>query len=109
MIDAAVRRPVRGDDPPRIKLRAGYAGFTTTEMYIREAENLAGDFGEPFPELPPELTGGGSFGSVSAFRIQKALQTPRYQGDRRGSNPRQQEPQSSALPTELRPPKQRET
>ena len=27
------------------------------------------------------------------------------QGDRRGSNPRQLEPQSSALPTELRPPK----
>ena len=28
-------------------------------------------------------------------------------GDRRGSNPRQLEPQSSALPTELRPPKRR--
>jgi integrase len=101
---------VRGDDPLRIKQRAGHSGFATTEMYIREAENLGDDFGEPFPELPPELTGGGgSFGSVSAFRIRETLKTPTKRGDRRGLNPRQLEPQSSALPTELRPPKQRET
>jgi integrase len=48
---------VRGDDPLRIKQRAGHKAFSTTEMYIREAENLAVGFGEPFPPLPPDLTG----------------------------------------------------
>lgn len=47
---------VRGDDPLRIKQRAGHAAFTTTEVYIREAENLREtNFGEPFPELPEDL------------------------------------------------------
>ena len=48
---------VRGDDPLRIKQRAGHAGFATTEIYIREAENLREGFGQVFPALPPELTG----------------------------------------------------
>ena len=30
---------VRGDDPLKIKQRAGHASFSTTEGYIREAEN----------------------------------------------------------------------
>jgi integrase len=47
---------VRGDDPLRIKQRAGHTGFATTEGYIREAENLGRDFGDPFPPLPPGLT-----------------------------------------------------
>jgi integrase len=46
---------VRGDDPLRIKQRAGHSGFATTEIYIREAENLGRDFGDPFPPLPPGL------------------------------------------------------
>ena len=46
---------VRGDDPLKIKQRAGHATFTTTEGYIREAENLRDGFGQPFPPLPPEL------------------------------------------------------
>ncbi len=49
---------VRGDDPLRIKQRAGHASFATTEIYIREAENLRDGFGDVFPALPPELTGG---------------------------------------------------
>ena len=49
---------VRGDDPLRIKQRAGHSGFATTEIYIREAENLREGFGKVFPALPPELTGG---------------------------------------------------
>jgi integrase len=53
---------VRGDEPLRIKQRAGHSSFSTTEGYIREAENLARGFGEPFPELPAGLTGG--FGRV---------------------------------------------
>jgi integrase len=48
---------VRGDDPLRIKQRAGHSAFTTTEGYIREAENLSAGFGQVFPELPGSLTG----------------------------------------------------
>ena len=48
---------VRGDDPLRIKQRAGHASFATTEGYIREVENLtAEDFGPVFPRLPPPLS-----------------------------------------------------
>lgn len=47
---------VRGDDPLRIKQRAGHSSFSTTEGYIREAENLReANFGTPFPALPAEL------------------------------------------------------
>jgi integrase len=47
---------VRGDDSLKIKQRAGHATFTTTEGYIREAENLSmANFGEPFPALPASL------------------------------------------------------
>jgi hypothetical protein len=42
----------RGDDPLRIKQRAGHATFSTTEGYIREAENLGASFGAVFPALP---------------------------------------------------------
>ncbi|HEY4012765.1 MAG TPA: site-specific integrase [Polyangiaceae bacterium] len=45
----------RGDDPLRIKQRAGHASFSTTEGYIREAENLGASFGEVFPALPEVL------------------------------------------------------
>ncbi len=43
---------VRGDDPLKIKQRAGHKSFQTTERYIREAEALRAGFGEPFPSLP---------------------------------------------------------
>jgi hypothetical protein len=46
---------VRGDDPLKIKQRAGHASFSTTEGYIREAENLREGFGEVFPPLPLSL------------------------------------------------------
>lgn len=46
---------VRGDEPLRIKQRAGHASFSTTEGYIREAENLIAMFGEVFPKLPADL------------------------------------------------------
>jgi hypothetical protein len=46
---------VRGDDPLKIKQRAGHASFSTTEGYIREAENLREGFGEMFPPLPSSL------------------------------------------------------
>ena len=56
---------VRGDDTLRIKQRAGHKSFSTTEGYIREAENLRDGFGSAFPPLPPDLLAarpGGGFG-----------------------------------------------
>jgi hypothetical protein len=50
----------RGDEHLRIKQRAGHATFSTTEGYIREAENLGASFGTFFPALP-DLSG--RFGS----------------------------------------------
>lgn len=46
---------IRGDDPLKIKQRAGHATFSTTEGYIREAEAVRDGFGDVFPELPPAL------------------------------------------------------
>jgi integrase len=58
---------VRGDDPLKIKQRAGHATFQTTEGYIREGEAVREGFGDVFPPLPACLLGrGGSFGPVSA-------------------------------------------
>lgn len=48
---------VRGDQPLTITQRAGHSSFSTTQGYIREAENLRVGFGAPFPELPPSLWG----------------------------------------------------
>jgi len=48
---------VRGDDPLKIKQRAGHSTFSTTEGYIREAEAIRDGFGEPFPSLPRCLLG----------------------------------------------------
>lgn len=48
---------MRGDGPAKVQYRAGHAEFSTTQQYIREAENLAAGFGEPFPALPAELLG----------------------------------------------------
>jgi hypothetical protein len=46
---------IRGDDPLKIKQRAGHSAFTTTEGYIREAEAVRDGFGEVFPSLPSTL------------------------------------------------------
>jgi hypothetical protein len=43
---------VRGDDPLKIKQRAGHTTFSTTVRYIREAENVRDAFGDVFPPLP---------------------------------------------------------
>jgi hypothetical protein len=48
---------VRGDDPLKIKQRAGHSTFATTEGYIREAENLRDGFGTVLPPLPTSLLG----------------------------------------------------
>jgi integrase len=46
---------IRGDDPIKIQRRAGHEDFATTGIYIREAENLETDVGQPFPPLPASL------------------------------------------------------
>lgn len=50
---------VRGDDPLKIKQRAGHTTFSTTEGYIREAESVHEGFGAPFPALPNDLVSPG--------------------------------------------------
>jgi integrase len=67
---------VRGDDPLRIKQRAGHRTFSTTEGYIREAENLRdADFGTPFPPLPELRIASGFSG---AHRGAAAVADSRY-------------------------------
>jgi hypothetical protein len=56
---------IRGDDPLKIKQRAGHTTFSTTERYIRQAEAVREGFGEVFPELP-ECLGVAARVSVSA-------------------------------------------
>lgn len=46
---------MRGDDPLKIKQRAGHTTFATTERYVRSAEELREGFGTVFPELPRGL------------------------------------------------------
>jgi len=43
---------LRGDDPLKIQQRAGHRQFSTTQVYLREAETLGVDTGTPFPALP---------------------------------------------------------
>jgi integrase len=43
---------IRGDDPLKIKQRAGHMTLSTTERYIRQAEAVREGFGDVFPELP---------------------------------------------------------
>jgi hypothetical protein len=79
---------VRGDDPLRIKQRAGHNAFSTTELYIREAENLREGFGEPFPTLPADLSGISA--SISAFGADALIPQPNSRGSEwsnGGSNP----------------------
>lgn len=58
---------VRGDDPLKIKQRCGHTTFSTTEIYIREAEAVREGFGDVFPALPASLLDrSGGFGSVSS-------------------------------------------
>ena len=102
---------VRGDDALKIKQRAGHASFSTTEGYIREAENMRAGFGAVFPALPGDLLTrgpirptpghGGVSASVSAFGV-AGLPRPREIGSigsgRRDLNPRRRAPKARALP-----------
>jgi integrase len=47
---------IRGDDSRKLQRRAGHEDPRTTEIYIREAENLTAGFGQVFPQLPRVLS-----------------------------------------------------
>ncbi len=79
---------VRGDDPLRIKQRAGHRSFSTTEGYIREAETLREGFGTPFPPLPAELLGNSATNRNSATaELNKPAQNDTLKWSKGGSNP----------------------
>jgi integrase len=48
-------RAVRGDDPLKIQRAVGHRSLGTTQRYIREAEVIGRDIGQPFPPLPAAL------------------------------------------------------
>ena len=49
-------RAVRGDDVLKIQRAVGHRSLMTTQRYIREAEVIGRDIGEPFPALPKGIT-----------------------------------------------------
>ena len=88
-------RAVRGDDPLKIKSCAGHKRFSTTEIYIREAEAIRDSFGDAFPALT-------TLANLAANSPQPAKST-RSLWSRRGSNPLPPACHAGALPNELRP------
>ena len=76
---------VRGDAPQQIMHRAGHTDFATTQLYIREAEQIREGFGEVFPSLP-------GFVGVSSFRRNSQARSQGKDGGfwrgGRDSNPR---------------------
>jgi integrase len=83
---------VRGDDPLKIKQRCGHQTFSTTEIYIREAEAVREGFGEVFPALPAALQGptGNSGRILARGRIPVTIgpKTRPFERGGRDSNPR---------------------
>jgi integrase len=75
---------VRGDDPLKIMSRAGHEDFTTTQGYIREAENLAVSIGTPFPPLPASLLKRSKAGAVE---VKRTVSERKNWWRRRESNP----------------------
>jgi hypothetical protein len=74
---------VRGDiDHTKLMARAGHDRFETTLIYIREAENLSADFGEPFPPLPACVLG---IAPKSPRAIRKGTKQPKTRGKRVGA------------------------
>jgi integrase len=88
---------VRGDDPLRIKQRAGHLGFATTEIYIREAENLREGFGAVFPALTPLLPEGPLAHGLAQI-VHLHADFPALMVEQRGIEPR-----TSALRTQRSP------
>ena len=91
-----------GDDILGVGYALGHKRPTTTDRYLRKNQR-AGE------RVLAAVSAGELLGYDSGYALAGELaavkKMQQNQGDRRGSNPRQLEPQSSALPTELRPPK----
>jgi integrase len=94
---------VRGDDPLKIKQRCGHASFSTTEIYIREAEAVREGFGEVFPPLPAGLLEFGILSDQSQTPETIEPEKSDLESGTRGSNSRPSAWEADALPTELVP------
>lgn len=57
---------MRGDPVTTIMERVGHRDFSTTQIYIRQADALRGRVGEPFPPLPACLLATNASGSVDS-------------------------------------------
>ena len=79
---------VRGDEPLKIKSRAGHSGFATTEGYIREAEHVAAGFGEVFPRLPEVLVDWSGIGPATVPPADEPTETQAiFAAERAGFEP----------------------
>jgi hypothetical protein len=81
---------VRGDDPLRIRQRAGDREFETTQRYICLADIKSG-FGSVFPPLPPELYERSPEPANAEFRSEESIGRTQLSEIWRGgrdSNPR---------------------
>jgi hypothetical protein len=76
---------VRGDEPFKIMQRARHADLSTTQIYVRDAENLAAGFGAVFPELPPDLLVR-SFAALSLRSESQMAKRAKLQGVRGGAD-----------------------
>jgi hypothetical protein len=61
--------------------------FSTTELYIREAEAVREGFGEVFPELPASILGIAPISRPAIRKSRKAEKTSRSPWPLRGLNP----------------------
>lgn len=82
---------VRGDEPLKIMHRLGHKNMSTTMIYVREAEQIAEGFGDPFPPLPASLLGVTARGDSLAGNGQRIGQRRRKSSESlsgtRDSNP----------------------
>jgi integrase len=78
---------VRGDEPMKIMQRAGHTTFSTTQGYIRTAENMRSDFGDVFPRLPGCLLNIVPISSGTKIKRTREPKTSRSVYRRRDSNP----------------------
>jgi hypothetical protein len=79
---------LRGDDALKIKYRAAHKSFSTTEGYIRAAEQVRDAVEAPFPELPEtsiEAVKGTAWRAVSPRDLALSRATARDHGGAAGN------------------------
>lgn len=77
---------IAGAEPLKIKTWAGHRNFSTTEGYIREAENVRPGFGDPFPSLA-QVCGASSESSRETSNIGRGHPPCRTNKGDRGASP----------------------